>query len=436
MKFARIYSILVSLSLILLTKSSLATETHFFIVAHPDDWQLFMNPNAFNKTRLADSKVVFIHTTSGDGGFGLGAKGEVGPYYAAREEGALRAVRFMVNSDAGGRGPHLHSSVKLNGHTLTRYFYGNSVVYFLRLPDGGPNSGTVNVESLQSLYDGRKKQVHTIDKTNNYNGWNDLVNTLSAIVTFESFRSPIVSLNFHDTDTVTLNSYDHADHIHTSLATQQVARTNYCVSQNLFVGYFSQSKAVNVTGDDLFADIGTWAVTTSGIADSYHSSSWGIAHNKWIGKNYFRTLPNNTALCKTQTNLATQAKASASSENTSSQQTATKAIDGIADGYPGNATREWVTKKQGAGAYLRLTWSKSVTISHVLLYDRPSLTDQITAAHLEFDNGKKISIPRLNNSGTNIEVSFNPINTQMLKLVIDSVREGGTNTGLAEIRVY
>src|SRR6188768_4072350 len=67
-----------------------------FVVAHPDDWQLFMNPDAFHAMDEPHEKAVFVHVSAGDAGKVMG--GEPTPYYLAREEGALRAIRFMANA--------------------------------------------------------------------------------------------------------------------------------------------------------------------------------------------------------------------------------------------------------------------------------------------------------------------------------------------------
>ena len=74
----------------------------FHVVAHEDDWQLFFNPNAYGDVTNSAVRVVFIYLTAGDAGNGTGPVGN--PYFAAREEGARRAVRFMadVTSSPGG----------------------------------------------------------------------------------------------------------------------------------------------------------------------------------------------------------------------------------------------------------------------------------------------------------------------------------------------
>ena len=56
-------------------------------------------------------------------------------------------------------------------------------------------------------------------------------------------------------------------------------------------------------------------------------------------------------------NIAALATVTASSETVSTGQTARKAVDGSADGYPGDATREWATENKGVGAWLKLVWT-------------------------------------------------------------------------------
>jgi len=43
----------------------------FYFSAHEDDWQLFMNPNAYHDVQRASTKVVFVYLTAGDAGAGL-----------------------------------------------------------------------------------------------------------------------------------------------------------------------------------------------------------------------------------------------------------------------------------------------------------------------------------------------------------------------------
>ena len=294
-------SIKIALSLLLLTYLTVtnAFEAHFFIVGHQDDWQLFMNPTVYESVKGTDKlakRIIFIHVTAGDNG--LGTTGTPVAYYSAREEGALRAIRFLVNTDNGARGLHKMSIATFKGHRLARYVYLNTVTYFLRLPGGISNGDAFpnsKGESLKNLYNGATTQIHAIDGSAVYYGWNDLASTLSALVEYESLQPSTITFNLNDSNTA-LNPNDHADHLYSTLLMQQIASAKPCVNQNLFLGYASVGKPVNVTGDNFAIDVGTWAVTTSGLSDNYHQSNWSADHMKWLGKNYFRTLKG-TGVC-------------------------------------------------------------------------------------------------------------------------------------------
>src|SRR5262249_59027470 len=60
-------------------------KVSFYVVAHEDDWQLFMNPSAFKDITGGAATTVFIHVTAGDDGMGTGTGGRKQPYYLARE---------------------------------------------------------------------------------------------------------------------------------------------------------------------------------------------------------------------------------------------------------------------------------------------------------------------------------------------------------------
>ena len=97
----------------------------FYFAAHEDDWQLFMNPSAFQDVIKGARKTVFVHVTAGDAGLGMGTGGRKFPFYLARENGAETAIRFMADADAqpgeGARAAHdvqrpFHLSHRLPQH--------------------------------------------------------------------------------------------------------------------------------------------------------------------------------------------------------------------------------------------------------------------------------------------------------------------------------
>lgn len=135
-------------------------------------------------------------------------------------------------------------------------------------------------------------------------------------------------------------------------------------------------------------------------------------------------------------NLASNATATASSQNTSTGQTAAKAIDGSAKGYPADSTKEWATLGGKAGSWLQLTWPTPMTIDKVVVYDRPNSNDRITGATLRFSDGSTVATGSLVNSGTATPVTFTARTTTSLRLEITAVSSATVNIGLAEIEVW
>src|ERR1700754_1989013 len=101
-------------------------RTSFYFAAHQDDWQLFMNPSAFQDVTAARTKAVFVHLTAGDAGSGIGARGRKNPFYLARENGAETAIRFMADRNEMPVEKVTESKV-FNGHPIYRVSYRNTV---------------------------------------------------------------------------------------------------------------------------------------------------------------------------------------------------------------------------------------------------------------------------------------------------------------------
>jgi hypothetical protein len=123
------------------------------------------------------------------------------------------------------------------------------------------------------------------------------------------------------------------------------------------------------------------------------------------------------------TNVAPLALATASSQNTATGQLASAAIDNVISGYPNDTTAEWATTGGGVGSWLQLTWSKSYTISSVVLFDRPNTDDQITSGTLTFSNGIVVAFGALPNDGTTgLTVNLvPPIETSTLLMTVTGV---------------
>jgi hypothetical protein len=138
------------------------------------------------------------------------------------------------------------------------------------------------------------------------------------------------------------------------------------------------------------------------------------------------------------TNVAPLATATASSQNTSTGQLASSAIDGVISGYPADNTAEWATQGGGVGSWLELTWSEPYTLSSVVLFDRPNLDDQITSGTLTFSDGTVISFGELSNAGTTglTVTPTTPITTTTLLMTVTGVSATTANIGLSEIQAF
>src|SRR6185437_9494090 len=266
-----------------------ADKVSFYFAAHEDDWQLFMNPSAFQDVLEGAAKTVFVHVTAGDAGLGTGDGGRKRPYYLARENGAEDAIRFMADTDHEPAKPVV-SHVVLNNHRIFRIAYRNTVSYFLRVPDGnikGEGFPDTGFQSLKRLHDGAVRTMVAVDGTAVYRGWDDLVRTVRAIVDAERGRAPLVQINIAETDPA-LNPDDHADHLMTAHAALDAVNDLACVRQVSYVDYASAKLPENLNAQQRDMESSVFAVTLAGVQAFDHGTSWRHYDGAYVGRNYFR----------------------------------------------------------------------------------------------------------------------------------------------------
>jgi hypothetical protein len=267
-------------------------KVSFYFAAHEDDWQLFMNPSAFQDVMDSRAKTVFVHMTAGDAGLGLGGGGRKHPYYLARESGAETAIRFMADT-RGYPDDTTAAPVTFNGHAVRRVSYRNTVAYFLRLPDGhGSGNGFpgTGYQSLERLAHGHITTLTPIDSSTVYRGWRDLVSALRAILDHERGQAPAVQLNVAELDPA-LNPRDHSDHRMTARAALDAAAGLPCAGRRHYIDYASARLPVNLSVQERDMESSVVAVTAAGILALDHSSIWQPYYQTYIGRNYFRTEP-------------------------------------------------------------------------------------------------------------------------------------------------
>ena len=135
-------------------------------------------------------------------------------------------------------------------------------------------------------------------------------------------------------------------------------------------------------------------------------------------------------------NIGPLATVNASSETPGTDQFAVKAVDGVADGWPGDFTREWASNGEGAGAWIELNWASFYTIDRIVIYDRPNSSDHITGATLSFSDGSTVAVAATDNTGgpTEFVLASRVINS--VRLAVNSVGPGTASIGLAEFEVF
>lgn len=237
-----------------------ATKVSFYIIAHADDGQLFMQPNIYNDLTAPDSKAVFVITTAGDAGMGK-------TYWQAREEGLKGSIRFCMApllslSESNGK-------KEFNNHIVHYWSVNNVTAYFLRLPDGGLDGKgfTKNqYQSLSQLQAGRINKITAIDGSTTYHSQADFCTMLQTIILYECTDATTVWINYLNPD-ITANPQDHPDHIATGQAIQDIpVITRFW--QALYVGYNSRQIAEKLSPEDLFWKAGMFAAYEKAVYDA------------------------------------------------------------------------------------------------------------------------------------------------------------------------
>jgi len=286
----KIRSVIFAFFAMLFASYGQAGSVSFYVVAHEDDWQLFMNPNAFGDVNNPwNTKTVFIYVTAGD----AGARKGNNSYYLARESGAKRSVRFLADAQSAGT-TSSESTVTVNGNSIFKVVYKNTVSYFLRLPDGGNGNGYAanGYQSLLNLYGGTP--ITTImgsltapTNATTYSSWGELAATLDQIIMLEGKGSTQIYANIPDPD---VSLPDHTDHHHVGLLMQDGLAFLPCVNKVYFVHNPTGLMEFNLSTADIINEAATWGAMTTGLSEAGQPSTFDDGHKPAVGKNYFRVV--------------------------------------------------------------------------------------------------------------------------------------------------
>lgn len=212
------------------------------VVAHEDDWQLFMGDVVAKKIRAGNS-VIFVYLTAGD-------DGRDSLYWQARERAALQSTRLAIGVDARDSGAVRCSTIDVLEHTVRKCVIAGTESYFLRLPDGKRDGAGFARHDYQSLRRLRGKKIATIDAVDGsaaYRGWQDLMATTSKLIGSSSATAEIA---VHANDpSIVVNPHDHFDHRMAGLLVSDLRKGRRWNTQ-YYVGYALATRAANRSTDE------------------------------------------------------------------------------------------------------------------------------------------------------------------------------------------
>jgi len=214
-----------------------APERIVYIVAHQDDWQLFMGDAAVESLGTG-APAIFVYLTAGD-------DGRDSVYWLARERAALASVRIAAGV-ASTRGDSADCKpVIVLEHTIRKCAIGNTDSFFLRLPDGKRNGAgfpRYDNQSMRRLRAKRIAAITAVDGSATYQDWDDLVSTVSELVGVGGLKAQV-----HTTDpSIVINPHDHFDHRITGLLVAELKKRRG-LAVRYYVGYALSTRAANRT---------------------------------------------------------------------------------------------------------------------------------------------------------------------------------------------
>ncbi|HSX15609.1 MAG TPA: PIG-L family deacetylase [Candidatus Saccharimonadales bacterium] len=232
-----------------LTKTSCTRPTVMNVVAHEDDDLLFLSPDLLHEVR-AGNCIRTVYLTAGDSGLGK-------LYWLSRQLGAEAAYGNMLGvKDAVWDQQSVELAPGQYATVATLHRQSRVSLVFLNLPDGnlkGQGFAASGHESLEKLFGGKIKTLHTVDGQSGYTS-QQLVDTLSLLM---DIYQPA---EIHTQADVASDRYpDHSDHMATGniteLAAAQYDQQHFgdvvSIPVTRYIGYPIHEYEPNVAGEDL-----------------------------------------------------------------------------------------------------------------------------------------------------------------------------------------
>ena len=259
--------------------------------------------NSFDEKSAGNSgkKVIIIYTTAGnlhddDDTKSCDCKdpyhnsaGKI-PYWQVREYGAENSIHLAATRIGGwGAGIPYPSdqTVVINGHSITKYEFKNTVSYYLRIKSGQYGKWLTD----------KNISTETVDSSSVYVNWQDFMTTIYYIYKTEideSVTTNQVDFNLPDINEE-INPNDHSDHYLAGRAGCEAAKllstnVNNCYRESLFIDYHTENLPVNLKSPDIQNESSLTAVYCLALLDYNAWPEWGTKYCNWTDKNYFRTI--------------------------------------------------------------------------------------------------------------------------------------------------
>lgn len=259
------------------------TLTHFnssfFIVAHPDDIELFMGREARHQIlEQPENKKIFIVLSAGDANRKNRKKifREI-TWWKAREQAHTLAISYW-NKD---RDAAIETEVTINQRKVTKITLGPSIVlYNFRLTDADKLTSLDDLahQNSQAIYDLAHHQAYSKA---------DIQASLLEIIEQENIGAEKSSFYIMD-ESYDRNPGDHKDHKATSEIFREIYPDITIQNKTLtgYLTYFIQEKMVNLEGEDKHASFETWRIIADELDRNGYKRNDDPHHMQWVGKEY------------------------------------------------------------------------------------------------------------------------------------------------------
>jgi LmbE family N-acetylglucosaminyl deacetylase len=257
---------------------------YVYVVAHEDDWQLFMGEVAHRNLEKTNSKSLFVYLTAGEAG-----REQV--FWNAREVGAMASIAQVYGDTVGNN--YNESEKVVAGKNIAYRSFGNTSSYFLRIPDGnGTGTGFERhgYQSLKKLYQSSINEVSDVTYNNTYT-MEELKQVIRDLVTLESQNVKGTAFYFSESDE-SINYNSHPDHVVSSKIGQE-ALTEFKGPKFGFEDYGISQKPVNLSEDEIDMKTAMWDHYDFHMINlaGYHTvEREGTIYYSWLERSYYRRL--------------------------------------------------------------------------------------------------------------------------------------------------